>query len=48
MKMNNIIFIKFGDSDSSCCDVGDILVQCDNPTKAEAEWKEAENIDGMI
>ena len=40
--MNNVIFTNFGDNDSSCCDIGDILVQCDNPAKVEAEWKEAE------
>ena len=46
--MNNIIFTNFGDNDPSCLDIGDIWVQCDNPAKVEAEWKEAENIDGMI
>lgn len=39
--MNNVIFTKFGDSDP-CCDIGDMWMQCDNPAKAEAEWKEAE------
>lgn len=42
MKMNNVIFTNFGDNDPSCCDIGDIWVQCDNPAKVEAEWKEAE------
>ena len=40
--MNNIIFTKFGDSDPSCCDIGDFWMQCDDPAKVEAEWKEAE------
>lgn len=39
--MNNVIFTKFGDSDP-CCDIGDMWMQCDNPAKTEAEWKEAE------
>lgn len=39
--MNNVIFTNFGDSDP-CCNIGDIWVQCDNPAKAEVEWKEAE------
>lgn len=39
--MNNVIFTKFGDSDP-CCDIGDMWMQCNNPAKAEAEWKEAE------
>ena len=40
--MNNVIFTKFGDSDLSCYDIGDFWMQCDDPAKAEAEWKEAE------
>lgn len=39
--MNNVIFTKFGDSDP-CCNIGDIWVQCDDPAKVAAEWKEAE------
>lgn len=39
--MNNVIFTNFGDSDP-CCNIGDIWVQCDDPAKAEIEWKEAE------
>lgn len=42
MKMNNVIFTNFGDNEPLCCDIGDIWVQCDNPAKVEAEWKEAE------
>ena len=36
--MNNIIFTKFGDNDP-CCNIGDIWVQCDNPTKAKEKFE---------
>ena len=45
--MNNVIFTKFGDSDP-CCHIGDIWVQCDNPTKAKEKFEKMDNIGGMI